>query len=100
MPSFRFINLSQSWVILTLQSSRSKNFINFGIPLRHGEHSTSMMNSMRMTLRVLRIDLKGDGWRSKTRSAELSMTRLKEREFLNLLTLLMITIQESLLRKN
>jgi hypothetical protein len=39
-----------------------KNFINFGIALRHGESSVSMTN---MILRKLKIGMKKDGWKNK-----------------------------------
>lgn len=52
-----------------------RNFINFGIILKHGESSVNMMN---MTQRKLRIDMKKDGWRNKIKKLGKFMRRKKE----------------------
>jgi hypothetical protein len=52
-----------------------RNFISFGIVLRHGENSVNMMN---MTQKKRRIGMRKDGWRNKTKKLEKFMKKKKE----------------------
>jgi hypothetical protein len=52
-----------------------RNFISFGIVLRHGENLVNMMN---MTQKKRKIGMRKDGWRNKTKKLEKFMKKKKE----------------------
>lgn len=58
------LNLYQILEIKIQLLMRYKNSINFGIVLRHGENLVNMMNT---TPKKLKIGMKKDGWKNKTK---------------------------------
>jgi hypothetical protein len=52
-----------------------RNFISFGIVLKHGENLVNMMN---MTQKKRKIGMRKDGWRNKTKKLEKFMKKKKE----------------------
>jgi hypothetical protein len=93
--NFPLTLLVQTWASPIHLLRKSKPFTDSGTISRHGELSISMTSTMKTILIMQRIDIKSVGWRKKTNLVVLNMIRLKEKESLKWLKLLLRMIQDS-----